>query len=153
MKNYDEMYAILSDIRSEEIVNEMKHYIHHGNVTIYEHCEHVARLCYDMNRSLKLNSDLRVLLVGAMLHDFYLYDWHRVDDGSHRLHGYRHAATACRNAKKYFDIDDKIYQVIYSHMWPLNLGRIPQSKEAWILCLSDKCVSLYETLRLRSAGQ
>ena len=36
--------------------------------------------------------------------------------------------------------------MIRSHMWPLNPERVPRSKEAWIVCVADKLVSLHETL-------
>ena len=146
MNKYDEMHAILSDIQSASVVNNMKSYIQHGSVTTCEHCENVALLSYDINRLLCLNADLQVLLTGAMLHDFYLYDWHNEDGGEHHFHGFTHAKTACDNAKRYFAIDEATSHVIYSHMWPLNPGRIPMSREAWIVCIADKCVSLYETL-------
>ncbi|SEA00729.1 uncharacterized protein SAMN02745687_01391 [Lachnospiraceae bacterium NK3A20] len=146
MGDYNKVDSILSVFYSDCKVREMKKYIQHGRVSTYEHCRNVARLSYDINRLLFLRSDLNVLLTGAMLHDFYLYDWHRDDNGSHRLHGFTHAETARRNAEKYFHIDDKTSQVIYCHMWPLNLRRIPTSREAWIVCIADKCVSFHETL-------
>ena len=146
MKTCEEMQTILSDICSERMVNEMKKYTQHGRVSTYEHCENVAKLSYDLNKALRLHADLRVMLVGAMLHDFYLYDWHSDDNGAHRLHGFTHAEAACRNAEKYFNLDKETRHVIYSHMWPLNPDRIPLSKEAWIVCISDKLVSMYETL-------
>ncbi|MCR5294871.1 MAG: HD domain-containing protein [Lachnospiraceae bacterium] len=124
----------------------MKRYKQHGCVSTFEHCENVARLCYRLNRALFLRANLRTLLIGAMLHDFFLYDWHEEGDGSHRLHGFSHAGRACRNAEKYFEIDKEIRHVIYCHMWPLNLQRVPMSREAWLVCLADKYVSLQETL-------
>ena len=146
MKHYEEMQTILSDIQSNYAVQEMKQYTQHGHVSTYDHCKNVAKLSYDINRRFFLNADLRILLVGAMLHDFYLYDWHNEDEGAHKFHGFTHAETACDNAIKYFDIDDETKHVIYCHMWPLNPKRIPMSKEAWIVCIADKCVSIYETL-------
>ena len=151
MENYSEIQAILSDIQSDKTVLEMKQYIQHGNVSTYEHCENVARLSYNINRVFSLHADLQVLLTGAMLHDFYLYDWHHEDNGEHRLHGFSHAEKARDNAKKYFQIDDETGHVIYCHMWPLNLGRVPRTREAWIVCVADKCSSLYETLFCRKA--
>lgn len=144
-----EMKAILSDIQLNEQVQKMKKYIQHGNVSTYEHCESVAKVSYIIDNIFSLHSDLKILLTGAMLHDFYLYDWHEEGDGSHHLHGFRHAKRAMENARRYFDIDDKTGHVIYCHMWPLNLCRVPMSREAWIVCIADKCVSVRETLLSR----
>jgi uncharacterized protein len=124
----------------------MKRYVQHGSVSTYQHCISVTRLSQRIDRLLHLHSDRRTLTTGAMLHDFYLYDWHHKDGGTHRLHGFRHADTAARNARAYFHIDDRVRHVIECHMWPLNLTRIPHSREAWIVCAADKAVSLYETL-------
>ncbi len=146
MADYKEMNTVLKDIESTGIVQEMKKYVQHGRVSTYEHCKNVAKLSYNINRFFSMRADLKVLLTGAMLHDFYLYDWHNEDGGEHNLHGFKHAKVACDNAKKYFDVDDKTSNVIYSHMWPLNPERIPKTKEAWIVCVADKCISLYETL-------
>ena len=142
----NELQKILDNLESNDVVQEMKKYNQHGNVSTYEHCRNVAKLSYKINKLFSMNADLDVLLVGAMLHDFYLYDWHCEDNGEHRLHGFKHARTARDNAKKHFDIDDATSHVIYSHMWPLNLGRVPRTKEAWIVCVADKYISLYETI-------
>ena len=146
MNSTDEINEILSGFLSNPKVQEMKKYIQHGNVSTYEHCNSVAKLSYRIDRRLSLHSNLRILLTGAMLHDFYLYDWHNDDGGAHRLHGFTHAKTACLNARKYFNIDERTSRVITCHMWPLNLGKIPKSREEWIVCIADKCVSLYETI-------
>ncbi len=46
-------------------------------------------------------------------------------------------------------MDDRVAKVIESHMWPLNLRSVPASREAWVVCIADKCASLYETLARR----
>lgn len=150
--NNDEINRILRDVKADPKVQEMKKFIQHGEVSTYEHCGNVARLSYKINKKFSLNSDVKVLLVGAMLHDFYLYDWHDFDNGEHLLHGFTHPAAASRNAEKYFDIDDRTRHVISTHMWPFNPVRIPLSREAWIVCIADKCVSLHETV-FRRQGQ
>lgn len=146
MNSQRELDSILSVIKSSENVQKMNNYIQHGSVSTFEHCENVAKLSYLIDKCFLLHSDMNVLLTGAMLHDFYLYDWHEVGDGSHHFHGFTHAKRALENAKKEFNIDDETGHVIYCHMWPLNLERLPMSKEAWIVCIADKIVSLQESL-------
>ncbi len=146
METGNDIDEILSGVKTNSKVQEMKQYTQHGNVSTYEHCYSVAKLSYTIDKLLSLRSDLNVLLVGAMLHDFYLYDWHSHDNGAHPLHGFTHAKKACLNAKKYLKIDDRTSHVISCHMWPLNIGNCPKSREAWIVCIVDKCISLHETI-------
>ncbi|MBP5701575.1 MAG: phosphohydrolase, partial [Lachnospiraceae bacterium] len=68
-----EVKEILSDYISDSKVQEMKRYIQHGCVSTFEHCNNVAEFSYKIDKKLSLHSDLNVLLVGALLHDFYLY--------------------------------------------------------------------------------
>ena len=90
------------------------------------------------------------LLQGAMLHDYFLYDWHENHHDENGWHGFSHAETALRNAREDFDIDPQVAHIIHSHMWPLNITRIPRTREAWIVCIADKWVSGRETLFHRS---
>ena len=84
-------------------------------------------------------------LVGPYeLHDFYLYDWHE-KSAWHRWHGFSHPSRAWKNARRHFPMGAKEENIIRSHMWPLIPWQIPKSREAVIVCLADKCCSLYET--------
>ena len=51
--------------------------------------------------------------------------------------------------KKYFNVSNDISKNIESHMWPLNITKIPMTKEAIIVCLADKYCAIIETLFLR----
>lgn len=82
-----------------------------------------------------------------MLHDMYLYDWHD-GDPSRKTHGFDHPEIACNNAVENFDISEKEQDIIRSHMWPLNITKIPKSKEALIINIADKYCALVETIRL-----
>ena len=140
---------MLDGLKNHQAVQKMKCYIQHGNVSTYEHCENVAELSYRLNRRFHLHADEKALLTGAMLHDFYLYDWHE-HDRSHALHGFRHPERAVRNAVHYFHIGAKEQQIIRSHMWPLTLTCFPACREAWIVCLADKCCAVAETFAGKS---
>ena len=73
--NY-QVFELLKSLYHQQIVLEMKNYIQHGTVTTYEHCLNVAILSYVWAEKLHLPVDKQLLVTGAFLHDFYLYDWH-----------------------------------------------------------------------------
>ena len=134
---------VLCGIKDNEKSLEMKNFIQHGNTNIYDHGLHVAKLSYILNYKLHLHCNIRTLIKGAFLHDMSLYDWHDKKP-EHRLHGFKHAKVARDNAVKYLDIDEDVQDIIYRHMWPLNITRIPKSKEAWVVCMADKVCATQE---------
>ncbi len=151
--------AILQRYEADPHVRQMDNYIQHGHVTPYEHCKNVARVSFWMNRRLRLGADEQALAVGALLHDFYLYDWH---DGRgycglrhlFRMHGFSHPMKACRNARLYFQLTEKEENIITSHMWPLTLLHAPSCREAVIVCIADKYCAVVEALyRSRQAAR
>ena len=142
----NDFHMILDDLMKDERVGEMKRFVQHGSISTYDHCRNVASLSQRINRLFHLGADEEALLKGAMLHDYFLYDWHKNYYDHNGWHGFAHAETALRNAEKDFDVTPQVAHIIRSHMWPLNITRIPLSREAWIVCLADKWVSGWETL-------
>ena len=141
MKGEQEFWEIIKPLWDDERVQSMSMYIQHGKVTTLTHSLRVTKLCYQLDRFFRTHCDKRVLLQAALLHDFYLYDWHQ-KDGSHKWHGFHHAEKAVENAKVHFSIDEKTASCIATHMWPLTLRKFPRYKEAWILTLADKMISI-----------
>ena len=128
----------------------MKGFIQHGSVSTYAHCVRVAQTSFAWARALKLPVDEHDLVAGALLHDFYLYDWH--DRSTSRPHhATRHPLYACENASECFSLPPRVENIIESHMWPLPPTRVPRSLEAVLVCAADKWCSLGETLHARGA--
>jgi len=126
----------------------LKTYIQHGNVTTYEHVRRVAETACIINRKFfRYSADMEVLIMGALLHDFFLYDWHT--NKLPRLHGFYHPEVAYENALRIYEIEERVANIILSHMWPLTLRRLPRCREAVIVCIADKIVSTKETLMMR----
>lgn len=144
---YKDMAEDIDHIKANELYDKMREHRHHAQVSTLEHSERVTAGAAKLARKLHIKRlDWNAMLKGALLHDFYLYDWHKEDNGEHKWHGYHHADKAKENAVSEFGIGKKEQDIIHTHMWPLNITRVPKSKEAWIVCLADKYVSFKESL-------
>jgi uncharacterized protein len=112
---------------------------------VYEHSLAVTYMSIYLARKKRRKVNLKSIVRAALLHDYFLYDWH--DNALwHSLHGYHHAKRAMENARRDFRLTKKEEQIIYRHMFPLNLTRVPDSKEAIIVCAADKVCALAETV-------
>lgn len=122
----------------------MKSQIAHGKITVYSHTRSVAETSLAICKALGINADEKAIITGALLHDYYLYDWH--DCNLMQLHGFHHPRIAMNNAIRDYQVDEKIQNIILSHMWPLTLTYLPMSKEAIVVCLADKISAAKETI-------
>jgi len=126
-------------------IKEMSNYMQHGDTSCLTHSLSVTYTSYLISLRLHLNVDHASLIRGALLHDFFLYDWH--DRSAHkRLHGFRHPQSAFENATSYFDLNPIEKDIIRHHMWPLTIMP-PRTKEAYIVTFADKWCSLKETIK------
>ena len=140
--DYIEKYG--KDILESSNMNLSKKFIQHGDTSVYTHSINVCEMCIKIASKLNINVDYKSLVRGSLLHDYFLYDWH-VKDKSHKLHGFRHAKVALNNASKEYKLNKIEKNMIYTHMFPLNL-RIPRYKESIILCIADKICATKETI-------
>lgn len=139
----DEYYETVQDILLHEEFIKLKDYFHH-NSSIYSHVHDVAYFSYRICKYFKL--DYRSAARGALLHDFFLYDWrnHDVPDlPREKFHGLAHPEIAVANAKKHFSINDIEEDIIKKHMWPLTIVP-PKYKESYIVSFADKYLSSRE---------
>ena len=138
-----------SDIIASENFRNTRNYIQHGSMPVYRHCMDVADQSIKISKLLRVNCNERELIRGALLHDYFLYDWHdKYRDNYQRLHGFYHPGIALKNAQKEYGLSDREKDIIKKHMWPLTIVP-PACREAWIVTAADKYCSLLETLKLR----
>lgn len=137
------------DILRSANFRSSKKNIQHSDVSVMKHSMKVAYVSVWLDGKLHAKCNERELVRGALLHDYFLYDWHDDDHrGIWHLHGFFHPGVALRNAMKEYDLTDREKNIIASHMWPLTLTRIPKYREAWVVTLADKYVSTIESLRI-----
>ena len=150
----NEIWQLASDIFKNSNIFEMAKYVHHRHSTVYEHSLYVTKMSIkyaDFLEKLHIKVDRKSLIRGALLHDYFLYDWH---DGSApgnihpKLHGFYHPGIALKNAVKDYNLSKREKDIIKKHMWPLTLNP-PRCREGWIICVADKYASTLETLKLK----
>lgn len=139
-------YIIQKKLRYLESVgrlNETKNYIQHGSISVYAHCVNVARMSVRIAKWLPIQVNMDALVIGALLHDYFLYDWH--DGKGRHFHGFTHPECAFRNAEKDYTLSPRVKNIIIRHMFPLTPVP-PTCTEAWIVCIADKICAIEETL-------
>lgn len=144
-----ELRRYASDILHSENFDSSKNNMQHGTISVKEHSIQVARQSILISDMLKIKHNRRDLVRGALLHDYFLYDWHHVDkENPHRLHGFHHPARALKNAEQEYELTELQREIIKKHMWPLTIIP-PTCREAWVVTVADKYCSFLETVHLQ----
>lgn len=127
----------------------MERYIQHGSTSCLKHTIAVAYVSIKIAKFMGIHCKRRDLIRGALLHDYFLYDWHDGEKGR-SIHGFTHPYAALANADRDFTLTDTERDIIKKHMFPLTVYP-PKCREGWIVCLADKVCSLYETFKRKDA--
>ena len=137
------------DILETDTFKSSEANVQHGNMTVYQHSINVTKYALALSKKLPFRFNERALVRGALLHDYFLYDWHKHDPANEHknLHGFYHPGIALKNAERDFDLTDREREIIKKHMWPLTVVP-PTCREAWVVTMADKYCSLMETLKL-----
>lgn len=135
---------ILANIKANSRFELNDNFIQHGKTTVKMHCIAVAYTALFISYRLKLRVNEAELIRGALLHDYFLYDWHE-RSLANMIHGYTHPGKALKQAMKDFDLSDTEKDMIKHHMFPLTITP-PKTTEGKILCLADKLVATKETI-------
>ncbi len=135
--------SIVGDLICNKTVLQMKEFRQHYGTTCYEHCLTASYYCYLICR--KHGWDYASCARGALLHDLFLYDWRKRENGRKRLHAFTHPQTAYENACKIAPLNEKETDIILKHMWPITL-QLPRYRESYVLNLVDKFCAISEAV-------
>lgn len=157
---FDEWYKIVERILLNPEFQKRKLFMHHHNITVWEHSILVSFKAYMISQYF--NADKNICAIAGLLHDFYSQAWisteelEKLENGKYttlmkekkpfyKMHGFTHAKDASLNYVKFFpELENKkITNAIKRHMFPLN-PIPPRYKEGIIINLIDKYNSLSE---------
>lgn len=140
-----EYLAAAGDLLADEKVRSMAGIRHHDD-SVFRHSLTVSLASYYIAKALGL--DAASTARGALLHDFFLYDW-RSAKGRH--HPSTHAAKALENARARFRLNTVEEDIILTHMWPV-AKPFYGCKESFLVSSVDKIVATREAARMLRRG-
>lgn len=147
------VHELGKEILASDNMKREKRFIQHANVSTYEHSIGVATMSLTLAAIFRVKVDKVSLVRGALLHDFFLYDWHD-KTAMPKAHAYLHPLIAFDNAKKEFRLNAIEKNIIQAHMFPLSIV-VPKYKESWIVVMADKICAMNEivsNLKLKLVG-
>jgi len=135
MKYYNLVYDIINDNEFKKIDN----CVHHG-ISRFDHSCRVSYYSYKVSKLLGLN--YKEVARAGLLHDFFLSENITKKDKMKSM--FVHSKKSLKNSEELFSLSDREKDIIYTHMFPLNVNRIPKYMESWVVSLVDKGVATYE---------
>jgi len=146
-----ELFTRGHDILLDPKAQQMKNFTQHGKTTVFEHCVSVAKFSLLMAQYLEKRFNIKFdkdsLVRAALLHDYFLYDWHDKTIPGHNIHGFTHPRTACMNADRDFGLNEVEKDIISKHMYPLTFMP-PKYRESVLVTLADKWCAICETFKV-----
>lgn len=136
-----EFISLIQDLLDIDEVQQLSAFYQHCKTTRLQHCVNVAYYTFLLAR--RLNLDVRSATRGALLHDFYLYDWKNDEQPIEGRHCEVHPQIALQMARQFTPVDEVMEDCILRHMWPMSPER-PQTAEGWIVQGVDKFCAMME---------
>lgn len=143
-----QVFAYGYDILNSKKFQELDNYMQHGKLTVKDHSINVANAAIEYVDKYNIKCDKKSLVTGALLHDFFLYDWHDKGNRVNNLHAFTHPTIALKNAQTYYNLNEIEKDIIKKHMWPTTIV-LPTYKEAWIIIWVDKVCAFKETFNIK----
>ena len=140
----DILSRAVSDLERKGRFAQLKRFRQHGDFTVYDHSLNVATASLRLAGRLGLKLDREALVRGALLHDYFLYDWHDPDP-DRPMHAFYHPRAAWENASRDYALGPTEEDIIRHHMFPV-VPIPPRTAEGWIVCVMDTVCAVKETL-------
>ena len=77
-----EIRAVAPDILRSKNFRSTRSHVQHGNMTVNDHSMNVAKYSLAISEKLHIPCEKKDLIRGALLHDYFLYDWRTPDPSS-----------------------------------------------------------------------
>ena len=94
----------LHNLSQKSHLRRMEKFTQHGDTSCLLHTIAVAYYSIKIAEFFGIKYKKRDLIRGALLHDYFLYDWH-IKDPNRKAHGFSHAAAALQNAERDFALN------------------------------------------------
>jgi len=134
-KYIDAYLAAVGDLLRNPAVESMKTYNHHGKIDTHFHSVYVSFTVLKLCEKYHIKNRDEIVRA-ALLHDFYLYDWHL--EKHDEMHAWYHPKAAVKNFESHFGKPTEMQrEMILRHMFPLSV-KPPNSVGGWLLTLADK---------------
>ncbi len=124
-----------------------KTFTQHADMSVFQHCAHVAYISCLLCQKLHIRVSWDEMIRGALLHDYFLYDWHDRSASGGTRHAWYHPTQALLNAVQDYELTEKEMQIIKRHMWPVTIIP-PTCREAWVVTTADKICTILDVFRL-----
>ena len=132
-------YKLVDDIINDNEFKKIDNCIHHG-ISRFDHSCRVSYYSYKVTRLLKLN--YKEVARAGLLHDFFLSENNTKKEKMKSM--FVHSKKSLKNSEELFNLSEREKDIIYTHMFPLNVNRVPKYMESWIVSFVDKLVAIYE---------
>ena len=145
-----ELFTRGQDIILDPKTKVLKTFMQHGETSVYAHSLSVAKysllFAQFLEKTFGMKLDKNSLVRGALLHDYFLYDWHSMGKGK-RTHGFTHPRKAMENASRDFDLNDLEKDIVLKHMFPVT-PIPPKHREGFIVNIADTWCAICEALKI-----
>ncbi|EKE30002.1 MAG: hypothetical protein ACD_2C00062G0005 [uncultured bacterium (gcode 4)] len=131
---HENFLSIIGHILKDEDFIALKKLRHHLFFNRYEHLINASRIAFRLSKLFK--ADVKSCTLAWILHDYH----------NTQIKWYMHGILAAENAIKKFDVNDKVAQLIKSHMYPFWRGKVERVRwiDFWIVKVADFASMCYE---------